>query len=335
MYKYNCNPCEFSTDIKNDYTRHMNTNKHIQNVADLIVQQETFECPHCGNTYASQSSRSKHMNKCAKANIDNIVKQKDAEIKEVKTTAELSSMKEKIVLYEKALTDKDKQLTTYERMLMSLATPQSINYFTYISTNYPNTKALRGQNSYVSMLEAKTMTLIEVITMYYENKTFINFIGDYIVKLYKKEEPKDQSVWSTDISRLTYIISESCKKGENVWTYDKKGVKLRSLIIDPALQYIKTELHKFCQENGHVTSDPEFSQLKAALEILPLINNGTLSVDISRYIAPQFQIQIKDNFDPLNGSPDMEKIKELIKEKSKEKNLKNNSKKIKVKLIEN
>jgi hypothetical protein len=73
------------------------------------------------------------------------------------------------------------------------------------------------------------MTFIDVIAMYHYDKKLVHFIGNYIIKIYTHKEPKNQSIWTTDISRLTYIISqstcslnslsESCKNGptESSW----------------------------------------------------------------------------------------------------------------------
>ena len=55
------------------------------------------------------------------------------------------------------------------------------------------------------------MTLIDVISMYHYDGRLVSFIGDYITKAYTYDNSKNQSIWSTDLSRLTYIINESCK----------------------------------------------------------------------------------------------------------------------------
>ena len=47
------------------------------------------------------------------------------------------------------------------------------------------------------------MSCMDGIYLYFSDNKLVSFIGDYTHK-----EPKDQSIWTTDISRLTYIISQ-------------------------------------------------------------------------------------------------------------------------------
>lgn len=288
MPNYNCDLCNFKSNRKTDHSRHIKSKKHLENVSQTTIThiaapdanptdtftENVYVCSNCNNKFTRSSSLTRHKKVC----VDTI-------IKDTKVT-QLEKENERLL----------KQVETYESMLKSITSPQIVNYFNYICTNYPNTPALISQKSHVGLLEAKTMTLVEVIIMYHNNKTLANFIGDYIIKLYKKEEPKNQSMWSTDISRLTYIISESCGKDKsNMWAYDKKGLKIKKIIIEPALQYIKDVLFEFCQENSTAMDGPEFQQLKGALEIIPTINNGTLADEITKYIAPEFVVNTNDN----------------------------------------
>ncbi|ARF09881.1 zinc finger protein [Indivirus ILV1] len=288
MSKYHCEICVFSTVNKTDYSRHNKTKKHLEKVkyatitqpelvqiSEKIIVTPQYECEFCHVKFTRLSNLSRHKKICINANIININN---------------NHMKEKVESLETQLKEARKQIDTYESLLKSALTPHIINNFTYISNNYPNTPALESQKSYNNLLEAKTMTLIEVITMYHDKKRMPNFIGDYIIKMYKKEDANEQSMWSSDISRLTYIIRESVNK-ENIWSYDKKGIQTKKIIIDPALEYIKEYLIEFCDKNGTSTNEPKFTQLRAAVEILQYINSGLLADDVIRYIAPVFSIK--------------------------------------------
>ena len=269
------------------------------------------KCKYCENVYTSQSGRSKHMKKCKLNITNNIITEKNNEIKdiklqnledEIKRLQRESREKEKLLklqakekeeLLKQQLEKTEKQLTTYEKMLQSMTSPQTINYFNYIVQNYPNAPPLKEQESYTNLLESKTMTLIDVICMYYNDNKLVHFIGDYIVKIYTHKEPDNQSLWTTDISRLTYIINESCKGGTN-WIYDKKGAKTKKTIIEPALQFIRNELFKFCQENGSNTKAHILKKMIACNSIILAIDSGDLSDKINKYIAPEFSFKDKD-----------------------------------------
>ena len=55
----------------------------------------------------------------------------------------------------------------------------------------------------------------------------------------KKDNPSDQSIWSTDTSRLTCIINELVGD-ETQWRTDKNGEKFKKLVITPILEYLKS-----------------------------------------------------------------------------------------------
>lgn len=308
MSKYNCQICVFESSNKTDYNRHNRTKKHkekvtqvriknatppddtprhtIENELDVSKLENQHKCKYCNNIFTRSSSLTRHMKSCAEIAVkiriqekEEIIKEKDFVIKDT----ELTSLK-------KEITQLHKQLNTYETMLKSFSTPQTINNFNYICNNYPDTPALEGQKTYDNLIESKKLTLMDVISMYYYDKKLVVFIGDYIVKYYKKDEPKNQSMWATDVSRLTYIIRESCKKNGNIWAYDKKGCKTKKLIIGPALNFIRENLIKFCQENGGRTETNILKQMIAAAGTIEMIDNGELANDISRYIAPEFAV---------------------------------------------
>lgn len=302
MVKYVCELCNYNTERKTEYSRHLNTTKHQQKVNDtpnnkkyknksqatardvnttLAVIEKVYKCNICKNTFSRNSSLSRHKKTCIEGKI------KDQEIERIKQEA-----KEKEEQYKK-------QLETYEQLLKSMTSPQTINYYNYIVQNYPDAPALEGQKSYKNLLESKIMTLIDVICMYHDDNKIVNFIGDFIIKAYTKKEPKNQSIWSTDISRLTYIISESCNninnESKNNWTYDKKGAKTKKIIIEPALNYVREQLVKFCKENGGSTEGHILKKMIIANTTIQSIDSGELSDKINKYIAPEFSVKLNDN----------------------------------------
>lgn len=188
-----------------------------------------------------------------------------------------------------------KQLETYEKLLKDSMPSQTINNFTFISNTYPNAPILESQESYVNLLEAKKTTLMELLTLYYEQKRLHSFVGDYIIKYYKKDNPKDQSMWSSDVSRLSYIINQSCNKKGSAWTHDKKGIQMKQIIIEPALDYIREHCYKFCINNGTNTKKNILEQMMAANSIIMMIDSGELARDIVRYIAPEFTLKQLEN----------------------------------------
>ena len=316
MVQYTCDKCVFSTTRKTEYSRHIKTKKHLEKVklhhdmsisCPIVVQQisTNYKCKYCENEYASQSSRSKHMKNCINNIAKDISKDKDIEIKDIQLETLENEVKiikkqaeEKEQLLKKQAREKEKilkkQLETYEHLIQTMTTQQTTNYLNYIVQNYPNAPALECKESYEDILDANTMKLIDVISMYHYDNKLVAFIGEYIIKIYTKKEPKNQSIWTTDISRLTYIISESCKNGNN-WSYDKKGAKIKKLIIEPALQYIRSELYKYCQKNGGSTRVSVLKKLIAANSTIQIIDSGELLEKINKFMAPEFAVTTDKN----------------------------------------
>ena len=78
-----------------------------------------------------------------------------------------------------------KQVETYSNMLNNLTCPQVSNNITYIINTFPNAPPLKELDSYHHMLEAKTMSLVDVVVMYHNNKKLDKFVADFIIKSYK------------------------------------------------------------------------------------------------------------------------------------------------------
>lgn len=342
--QYICSPCGFKTSAKGDYGRHIESNKHKKNIAVQEKQKNNtvlaptqipdlnkiYKCQYCGIDFSNSSSLSRHKKICIEKTLQlkeiemlrQWIAEKDKQLesknKEIENKdKQLENKDIQLINKDKQLENKDKQIDIQDRYMYSITKLNSpkrkkiMNYFGFLCTNYPNTPALGGQESHSGMIKAKTMKFIDVISMYYYDKRLVSFIGEYIIKLYKKEEPKDQSMWSTDVSRLTYIISESCKLGGNTWAYDKRGVKIKKIVIDPALKYISDELHVFLEKNRSSDKQNIMKQMMAATDIILSINDGTLSNNISKYIAPEFHLSYGDKNGELGKQ--IESVKNNIK----------------------
>ena len=59
--KYVCEKCDFKSNNKNDYTRHLQTKKH--NANKVLINANKLVC-NCGKIYKHSSSLSRHKNKC-------------------------------------------------------------------------------------------------------------------------------------------------------------------------------------------------------------------------------------------------------------------------------
>jgi hypothetical protein len=187
MPNYNCKLCGFNSTNKKNYSNHILTKKHlkkndidltnssapsrlsidsVKEKNELFVKKSNHMCNFCHNTFTRLNNLTRHQKTCGKMDI---------------ITEKVKMLEKENERIQKEATEKEeifkKQLETYEVMLKSFTTPQTINYFNYIVQNYPNAPALTCQESYTNLIEATTMTLIDVISMYHYDKKLVTFIG--------------------------------------------------------------------------------------------------------------------------------------------------------------
>ena len=65
--KFKCNYCDFKCSKKGDYTRHINTSKHIlaTNGNDDAIKKTSYICEICNKEYLNRSGLWRHKKKCS------------------------------------------------------------------------------------------------------------------------------------------------------------------------------------------------------------------------------------------------------------------------------
>jgi hypothetical protein len=94
--KYECKVCDFSTDHKSMYNRHIHTQKHKnlieQEKTNTIIDHPTtnqYVCDTCNKSYKYQSGLSRHKQKCSKNETDIIVRDNQSIDKKEEVTTEM------------------------------------------------------------------------------------------------------------------------------------------------------------------------------------------------------------------------------------------------------
>jgi hypothetical protein len=116
-----------------------------------------------------------------------------------------------------------------------------------------------------------------------------------IVKCYKKEDPSQQSIWNSDVTRKNYLLRELINTKPE-WIPDKKGIKTIEIIINPILKIIEELIKDFLNQkdtnkDGTINKYVLDKKLSFGLElnqILFSIDHKTLHNDINSYIAQFF-----------------------------------------------
>jgi hypothetical protein len=170
---------------------------------------------------------------------------------------------------------------------------KSLSNTTFMNLHYNEAPSLEKHTAGIKDLKInKDENLFSVITYYQKENLLHQFIGDFIISIYKKENPKEQSLWTTDSSRLNYLVRTAIKN-KNIWKIDKAGTKVRDNIICPILEEIYNEVLK---EIEYVTKDYinlKYLKVKELILLQQVIDNidcNKLDHEINKYIAPHFNI---------------------------------------------
>lgn len=293
MNKYLCEKCNYETNDKSNYNKHLQSVKHnkkkVNRQQNTLTHIKTYKneglvCS-CGKQFSYASGLSRHKKICNGVNINEVVEKLNTEINELK-----QKMKEQEELNIR-LAHKTEQTST---------NVFNISVKNYIQQNYSSAPSLAQLEDY-SVIEDECDDFGEKLISVYNKGSLHKYLGDIIIKYYKKDDPKEQSLWNSDTSRLTYIIKELINASKSSWYKDPKGVKTKSYIIDPLLNYIMeycikyNDEHEVNLENWNDLSANDcitISQNQIVMgNIITNIKNDTLANDIIRYIAPYFVIQ--------------------------------------------
>jgi hypothetical protein len=195
--------------------------------------------------------------------------------------------------FEKNLNMTDK---TFELANKSMSTTKFVTkYLTHAPPLIMDKKEITGLLEYTPDKKYKP---IDYIFSSYDNKQLCDWIGDLIIKIYKKENPFDQSVWATDTSRFSFLVCQVVQNASgkrNEWITDKSGHKVTEIIIDPTLELLKKMLNKYIEEldknfNIHTVDIKQFHKIacdkQKAFDIITDIGNDKLNKDVLKYITP-------------------------------------------------
>ncbi|ARF08403.1 hypothetical protein Catovirus_1_453 [Catovirus CTV1] len=326
---YKCDICNYETSDRGNYYKHKKTKKHIEksnklNVSSNQEQSDNspkhpkdtpkFICRYCNNSFTRSYTLSCHYKICTfkknsddaeRADKSNKIKILENKIKFIEKEKKLlvKQSEEKIRSVEKISEDKlrmlekqnsllEKENEYHKQLVISAGNmiQSSMSTLNHLILNYNNAPLLEPIKDY-SVLEDKNKFINSLV--YYQKENKLNqYIGDFLLKHYKTENPKNRSNWNSDTSRLTYINRELVNNQPN-WVIDKKGVKMTNIVIDPFLNYIKKILQEefnFLKDNINVNDDT-IKKMFILSDILKNINDKTLSMDVNRYLAPHLYFE--------------------------------------------
>lgn len=261
-------------------------------------------CMYCGISYSRHDSLKRHMIKCP---LKEQYKHKN------------DKLLEKIDEQTKLIAVKDEEIH-YFRQVLAISTEnnnnnnKSISTFNFINNNYKDAEQIEPmtmekfiENNDIKYARKNDENdendkpyeekFIEDVIYSHRNKILHQYLGDTIIRIYKKTNPYEQSIWTTDASRLKYVIRSEPSR----WTVDCMGHNTCKMLIDPLLESLDKSLTQYninyCIEDGK--SDYTYEQQEkmmrdnlSILEIRKQIELKKLHTDILKYMAPFFRTDI-------------------------------------------
>ncbi|AYV78835.1 MAG: hypothetical protein Edafosvirus37_9 [Edafosvirus sp.] len=273
--KYKCIDCGYSTNHRNDMTRHYESKRHLmksgalnKEVDEIEELEKTYKyvCQNCGQTYAHISGLYKHK----KSNICNIKKVNDngndmgdvLKILEKKDELIKSLYEEKIATITK---EKDEKLAEKEEKIEEITAEKEYFLSQYVESNkaFQQTVDFIAKNimPYKIGLEQpidynvlhddeNDMKLLDELKYHYEKNSLTDYFVDLLVQFYRKDDPRRQAVHNTDAPRVNYIIvihdtiydKNNKEKRTTTWKRDKGGLMFSKAGLDKLFEHLNEYL---------------------------------------------------------------------------------------------
>jgi hypothetical protein len=305
MYKYICDPCNFFTNHKTDMTRHKYSRKHTDKERDIKHTKKTkqtnvsevcpetvppvnkkYICQYCTTSFTMPCNLARHHKKC-KDKDQLVTKIKELEAKIEDMTIQLDETKQ------------DKNTFKMIAVNTSEATKTSTNALSYVVRNYKNAPAIETFSNFSMLLEYDPKeTVAKIAICQYRKKELTQYIGNILIKYYKKSNPDLQSLWNTDASRSSYIVREINIDKEVEWFTDKGGKKCSKYAVAPILEHIKEDCKNYIKDGRQLLIDgigeDILNKMIASQNIINDIQNGELDKEIIKYIANYFHLDKKN-----------------------------------------
>jgi hypothetical protein len=197
----------------------------------------------------------------------------------------------------------------------------------YAMTNFRNAPVLTkleppevcGMIGYTGNLDSYNdiKPYVEHVLVNYDKENIPMHFGKMIALYFCKASPEEQRAWSTDVSRLSFIVMQYINyTEEKEWITDKSGIKFTNLIINPMFAIVRGLLNKYNKFESEKTTKMTMEECKKmttserdrvlrltnlSLRLTQDIDANVFTKDILKFVAPYF------NFD----NPKIDELKKL------------------------
>ena len=269
-FKYKCKKCDYNSNNKTDYKRHLQTIKHLETSGNK--QKKELKCD-CGKIYKTNSGLWKHKKKCSFANTDisknaifktELIQEKDKELTDIKSMfmKMMNSNKE----LQQIIFQQNEKLEKQNEKLIELAKqPKTINNInsnnTFNLENFLNIQCKDAMNL-TDFVESIQLTFKDLL--YLGDNGFVKSIQNTFVKQLKDMEQNKRPIHCTDKKRKTIYI-----KDENEWNKDANHKQVNNAISSINKKQYKT-LSEWFKDNPEWNTSGNIQM--SCMEIMSKLN---------------------------------------------------------------
>lgn len=202
---YTCKPCNYKTKRKNDYIKHMGTNKHKWNEEHGIeyskatdIEVMMFTCDMCQMKYAHRSNMYRHKKRCKK-----------------KTTIsnEQTDILETLIEDNKKLKEDITEIKNKPQIVNHLYKNKYMNVVQFLNHDCKDALNL---SDFINGIQVSTNDL-----QYIEENGYVQGIQNSFIKQLSTTEENKRPIHCTDIKRKQFYIKEN-----NIWDKDNENKQL-------------------------------------------------------------------------------------------------------------
>lgn len=194
---------------------------------------------------------------------------------------------------------------------MSNKSMSAMKYLTKYVTNVPILKTKKDVIAVcIEDATSKDSTTSDLIIEKYVSGKFVDWIGNMISNAYKCENLNVRAMYSTDSSRLTYIIGAIIKGTKKAqWVTDDGGIKVIEVVIKPILSMISDTIEPLTyinpKKNIYDMTEFEMNEIfnirKNSFDLITEIRNGKLNQQILKIIASELHFKrFQPEFDKMH-----------------------------------
>jgi hypothetical protein len=210
--RYICDSCNFTSNLKGDYNRHLKTKKHIRNTNHV-----TYKCKYCSKTYSRRDNLQRHMKQHIQIQNEN----KQIQKLEQENEKFQGILKEKERCIEALL---QKQTNVTNNTLQVVNHIYTMKPLAFLNTYYSKNP---GIQELIDFMGNKQLTNLEKETLQqalqYDNKWAMSLCIDEIMKKRNRELIQERNITDSVCNQVFFTNDGSLRrfiaKGKKEWEF--------------------------------------------------------------------------------------------------------------------